>query len=125
MSSQTLDADQILKTLRRLEQRIAERFPERGLLLICRDLINIGEQAQQRSTSIAKPNLALRAFVLIAIVAAIDGLVVVGISINVPIGTPEIFGAVQGIEAAANIVVLLGAALFFLISLETRLKRNR
>jgi hypothetical protein len=31
----------------------------------------------------------------------------------------------QAVEAAANIVVLLGAALFFLISLETRLKRNR
>ena len=31
----------------------------------------------------------------------------------------------QAVEAAANIVVLLGAVLFFLISLETRLKRNR
>ena len=31
----------------------------------------------------------------------------------------------QAVEAAANIVVLLGAAVFFLISLETRLKRNR
>jgi hypothetical protein len=31
----------------------------------------------------------------------------------------------QGVEAAANIVVLVGALLFFLISLETRHKRNR
>src|SRR5262249_58277259 len=37
----------------------------------------------------------------------------------------EIFSILQGIDAAANIVVLVGAALFFLITLETRHKRSR
>jgi hypothetical protein len=122
---QTLDAEQILGTLRRLEARIAERFPERGLRAICRELINIGERAQERSTSIAQPNLALRATVYVVIAAAVTGLVVVAFSIKVQVGTAEIFGVFQGVEAAANIVVLLGAALFFLISLETRIKRGR
>ena len=45
--------------------------------------------------------------------------------VNVQVGTAEIFSVFQGVEAAANIVVLAGAALFFLISLETRLKRSR
>jgi len=125
VSSQALDAEQILKTLRRLELRIAERFPERGLRSICRDLIAIGEEAQLRSITIAKPNLILRAAVYLVIAAAIAGMFVVGFSVNLQVGTPEIFGVFQGVEAAANIVVLFGAALFFLVSLETRIKRNR
>ena len=125
MSFQALNAEQILKTLRRLEQRIAERFPERGLLSICRELLAIGEEAQARSMTIAKPNLLLRAAVYLAIAAALAGLLVIGFSVNLQVGTAEIFNVFQGIEAAANIVVLLGAALFFLISLETRIKRSR
>jgi hypothetical protein len=125
VSFQALNAEQILKTLRRLEQRIAERFPERGLLSICRELLAIGEEAQARSMTIAKPNLLLRAAVYLAIAAALAGLLVIGFSVNLQVGTAEIFNVFQGIEAAANIVVLLGAALFFLISLETRIKRSR
>ena len=60
MSYQTLNAVEILATLRHLERRIGERFPERGLRAICHELIVIGEHAQQKSTAIARPNLALR-----------------------------------------------------------------
>jgi hypothetical protein len=125
VSSQALDAEQILKTLRRLELRIAERFPDRGLRSICRDLITIGEEAQLRSITIARPDLLLRLAVYLVIAGAVAGMFVIAFSINLQVGTPEIFGVFQGVEAAANIVVLFGAALFFLISLETRIKRNR
>jgi hypothetical protein len=37
----------------------------------------------------------------------------------------EVFGIFQGIDAAMNIAVLVGAALFFTISLEDRTKRRR
>jgi hypothetical protein len=43
----------------------------------------------------------------------------------VQVGPAEIFSVFQGIEAAMNIVVLLGASLFFLTSLELRMKRHR
>src|SRR5207302_11118095 len=74
---------------------------------------------------IAAPNLALRAAVYLAIAASLAGLLVVLYSVKLEVGNTEIFGVFQGVEAAANIVVLLGAALFFLISLETRIKRSR
>ena len=125
MSSQTLDAEQILVTLRHLERRIGERFPERGLRAICHELVVIGEHAQQKSTAIAAPNLALRVALGVAIAAGLAGLLVIAFSVKLQIGTPEIFGVFQGVEAAANIVVLVGAALFFVITLETRIKRRR
>jgi hypothetical protein len=120
-----LDASRIIETLRRLEQRVAERFPNGGLVAVCRDLVTIAGKTEERSRSIAKPNLALRAALAIAIIAGIAGFAIVARSIHLEVGNAEVFSVLQGVEAAANIVLLVGAALFFLISLETRHKRNR
>jgi hypothetical protein len=125
VSYRSLDAGNIIKTLFRLEQRIVERFPGSGLGGVCRELIGLAEGVQERSRSIAAPNLALRAAVVVAIAAGVVGLVLVIKTVKVQMGEAEIFSLFQGVEAAMNIVVLVGAALFFLISLETRLKRRR
>ena len=125
MSYRTLDAIHIVDTLRALERRIVERFPGSGLASVCRELVGIGEQVQERSKSIAAPNIPLRIALFIAIAAGLAGLVAVVVTVKVQVGTAELFGMFQGIEAAANIVVLAGAALFFLVTLETRIKRSR
>jgi hypothetical protein len=125
VSYRTLDATQIIETLRRLEQRISERFPASGLAKVCRELVAIAETTQRKSEAIAAPNVALRAAIVAAVVAGVAGLVYVALSVKLQIGQAEIFGVFQGVEAAMNIVVLVGAALFFLISLETRIKRRR
>jgi hypothetical protein len=49
----------------------------------------------------------------------------IAVSVKLQVGTPEIFGVFQGVEAAANMVVLVGAALFFLVTLESRMKRRQ
>jgi hypothetical protein len=124
VSYRTLDANEVAATLRRLEARIGERFAGSGLTEVCRELVGIAEQTQQRAISIATPNLALRAVVYAAIAAGLAGLAYVGFSIKPQVGNTEIFGLFQGIEAAMNIVVLVGAAIFFAISLEVRIKRR-
>lgn len=125
MSYRTLDAANIVETLCRLEQRIVERFPGSGLASVGRELIDIAMTAQQRSAAIAAPNLALRGAVYVLIAAGLIGLLFVAFSVKVQFATAEIFGVFQGVEAAMNIVVLVGAVLFFLVSLETRIKRRR
>ncbi len=125
MSYRTLDAVHIVDTLRALERRIVERFPGSSLASVCRELVATGEQVQERSRSIAAPNRPLRVALVLAIAAGFAGLVFVAVSVNVQVGTAEIFSVFQGVEAAANIVVLAGAALFFAVSLETRIKRRR
>jgi hypothetical protein len=125
VSYRTLDAIHIVDTLRTLERRIVERFPGSGLASVCRELVAIGEQVQERSLSIAAPNVPLRLALFVAIAATIAGLVAVAVTVKVQVGAAELFGMFQGVEAAANIVVLAGAALFFLVSLETRIKRRR
>jgi hypothetical protein len=125
MSYRTLDAAEVVKTLRLLEQRIRERFPNSRLATVCQELIAIGERTQQRAEAIARPNMLLRGAVYLAIAAGLLGALIIAWRINIPVGTPEIFGFFQGVEAAANLVVLVAAALFFAITLEDRIKRRR
>jgi len=125
VSYRTLDVEAILETVRRLERRISERFPSSGLLSICHELVSLAEEVQQRTRAIAAPNIALRAAVYILISTGVMGLLIIAFAVKFQIGNAELLSVLQAVEAAANIVVLLGAALLFLISLETRLKRNR
>jgi len=125
VSYQTLNATQIVETLRRLEQRLGERFPGSSLAAVCGELIGLAQTAQQRSSAIASPNHALRAAVLAVIAAGIAGLAFVAFSVKVQVATADIFAVFQGVEAGMNIIVLAGAMLFFLVSLETRMKRRR
>jgi hypothetical protein len=125
VSYQTLNAACIVETLHRLEHRIGERFPGSSLASVCRELISMAGSAQQRSSAIASPHYVLRAAVFVVIAAGLAGLLFVAFKVNVQVGTVEIFSVFQGVEAAMNIVVLSGAMLFFLVSLETRIKRRR
>jgi hypothetical protein len=125
VSYQTLNAACIVETLRRLEHRIGERFPGSSLAAVCNELIGMAQSAQQRSSAIASPHYVLRAAVFLVVAAGFAGLLFVAFKVNVQVGTVEIFSVFQGVEAAMNIVVLSGAMLFFLVSLETRIKRQR
>ena len=75
----TLDVEAILETLRRLERRISERFPDSGLLSICHELV-----------SIAAPNIALRAAVYVIILAGVVGLLIIAFAVKFQIGSAEL-----------------------------------
>jgi hypothetical protein len=125
MSYQTLDAAEIVKTLRTLELRICQRFPDASLASVCRDLIAIGERTQRNSEAIAATNWPLRIVVYLAVVAGLAGLGFVGWTLNVQLGSAEVFSFFQGVDAAMNITVLVGAALLFATTLDDRIKRRR
>jgi hypothetical protein len=125
VSYQTLNAVCIVETLHRLEHRIGERFLGSSLAAVCRELIGMAETVQQRSVAIASPHYLLRTALFVVIASGLAGLLFVAFKMNVQVGAVEIFSVFQGVEAAMNIVVLSGAMLFFLVSLETRIKRRR
>jgi hypothetical protein len=128
MSYRTLNASEIIKTISALEHRINERFPGSGLTKVCHELRTVGEASHRNAQAIAVPNLWLRGLVYLAIAGGIGGLLVIAFSvaqsINVQVGT-EVFGFFQGVDALMHITVVVGAALFFAISLDDRIKRRR
>jgi len=125
MSYQTLDAAEIVKTLRTLEQRIAERFPDAGLREVRGDLIAIGTRTQRSAEAIAATNWPLRIVVYLAVAAGVAGLGFVAWTLKVQVGSTEVFGFFQGVDAVMNITVLVGAALLFATTLDDRIKRRR
>jgi hypothetical protein len=120
-----LDPERLLATILRLEARIAERFPGAGLAKVCVELAELARSAGVRSRSIGEPILALRA--LVAFVVAAAALIVWWLwqrALSLKAGD-ELFSALEGIDAAINIVLVSGGALFFIATLEIRLKRRR
>ena len=120
-----LDVEAIARTVALLRRRIDERFPESGLGRVCRELERITGQTRERAAWIATPILGLRAGVaaLVAVIAA--GLVGTVVSLHRPNQPMEVFQFVQLLESGINDVVLVGAGVFFLLTLETRIKRRR
>jgi len=125
MPYRTLDPAEILKTLQLLQQRIGERFPDSGLAGVCNELIVIARVTEWRSRSVGRPNLLLRILIYAAIAGGIGAVVMVSHVLKLKVGEADVIGFFQGLEAAINIVVLAGAALFFLVTIEDRIKRRR
>jgi hypothetical protein len=120
MQYRALDPDKTIQTLRILTDRIEERFPGASLAGVCRELLTIAEETCSRIRWLSKPHAIIRGAVLVVIALAVWlGWYVVG---RVKFHTDGF--SIEELEAATNGAVLLGAALFFLISLESRLKRR-
>jgi len=125
MTYLALDAAEIVGTIERLGGRIEERFPGSGLGRVCSQLLEIARNARERAVWIAKPILPLRIASAALAVVIIAGLSLMVIQLRPPPGQFELGPFIQVLEAGINDVVLVGAAIFFLVTLESRIKRRR
>ena len=125
MPYRTLDPDRIVATLRQLEARIAERFPGRGLGKVCAELVEVARATKGRAEKIRRANVGLRLGSFAVIVAGLAVVGYVGSIIEYKHSTDNLFGVLQGLEALINVLVLSGAAIFFLSTIEQRWKRHR
>ncbi|MBS0234937.1 MAG: hypothetical protein JSR99_15800 [Proteobacteria bacterium] len=122
----TLDPSLVLASIEQLVRRIDERFPGTGLANVCRDLVELAKETAVRARDINRPHLLLRFFIWLAITAGLALLVAVArIIFSGTKANDDLFGTLQGIDSGFNIVVLMGASLFFVSSLEARWKQRR
>lgn len=120
----TLDPDKIVATLDQLVARISERFPGTGLARVCTELKLVAGESQARTAQLAKPNIALRSLSGLVVLAGLVALIYVARQVKVQSATTELFGMLQGIEATVNLLIVVGAAVLFLTTLEGRAKRT-
>ena len=137
MNYVSLNPGEIVNTVSQLRSRIDDRFPRSGLTNVCQQLLQISRRAEQKTEWIDRPILWMRALVwlgcgmFLAMCLASIYLVIPPLAQEL-VGTPTIDEAatdlevlVPNIEAELNVLILLGGAIFFLLTLESRFKRGR
>jgi len=121
-----LDPARIIETARTLRARIGERFPEAGLLKVAEEVLTVSQESTSCMRWLARPLWYVRVLVVVAFVFVL--LVAAGAFLpldrRVALST-SVADFLQGLDAAVNQIVLIGVALFFLTTWETRLKRRR
>jgi hypothetical protein len=120
----TLNAGQIITTLEVLQRRISERFPAASLAKVCAELILVAGESRARTARIARPDYGVRIATGAVIVGGLVLLMLGAGFLEVKREGTNVYGILQGIESAFNIILLMGASVFFLVTLETRLKRR-
>jgi len=122
-----LDPQELVRTVETLRDRLSERFPGSGLSRLADDMAQIARVTISRVTWVVTPNMPLRigaGLLIILIVGMIGGLVVQvrgGISFE-----NNGFGdLLDMLESLMNDIFLIGASIFFLVTIESRIKRHR
>lgn len=122
----SLNAGKIVETLERLERRIAERFIDSGLARVCRELTRVARESSERVERISRRNMPLRVFVLAVLLCGAWMLFTIAPMLDVrKLATDDIYSMLQGLDAAVSIIIVMGAAVLFLVTVEERVKRRR
>jgi len=120
-----LNPDRTVATIDTLRKRIEERFPASGLSNVCRELHAVARVSKERAEWIGRPHYTLRLAVGCVIVLALAAMAYSLSRLDISITRFDGGQLVQITEAAMNEVVLVGASIFFLVSIEIRIKRAR
>ncbi|MCM3901817.1 MAG: hypothetical protein ND866_08940 [Pyrinomonadaceae bacterium] len=121
----SLDPEKIIGTIEQLSSRIDARFPDSGLGRVCKELLTIALESQERSAWIAKPQKSLRVMVGVLIALMVAVLVLVLANSTLPANRFDFVVLLQASEAGINVFIVLGAAILFLVTSEVRIKRSR
>lgn len=124
MPYKTLSQQAIERTAESLLERIKERFPDKGITKVSYELTQVAHNSAEQIAWIKSPLWGIRVAAGLIVFAALSlgiwGLTTLDYSEH--IGIVDFF---QTLEAGINDLLFIGAALYFLISMETRIKRNR
>ena len=120
-----LDSQKIIETLKLLERRIAERFPDAGLRKVCMEVLENINESTTNIAWISKPNIPIRLSSFLLILLGLGGLGYSITHLELKITDTTLANIATVSEAIVNDLILIGAAIFFLVTLETRLKRKR
>lgn len=120
-----LNSEKILNTISTLSRRISERFPGSGLNRVCEELLTIAGESQTRIAWIGKPHRALRILIGALVVLMVGVLVLVLGLASWPRNGFDLVVLVQASEAGLNVFILVSAAILFMVTAETRIKRRR
>lgn len=120
-----LKLELIINTLATLRNRIDERFPGSGLSQVAEELLRVGRETGPVLEQLRRPNHVLRTGVGVAVVLVVS--VATSLFLYLPSLSLDVEGIgslLQAVESAAQDLIFLSLAIYFLITLEGRLRRR-
>ncbi len=124
MPYRSLNADLIVETVSRLSVRMNARFGGRGLTKVAEELTAFAKEETGRAKLLSRPRLFLRGLVYLFILCGIALIGYVGWTVKIDIQAEPSLDMFEGVEAFINLLILLSAGVWFLLNLETRMKRH-
>lgn len=128
MPYSSLRADLITKQIYNIKRRTQERFPNRNLVNVCDELLEVSKQSKARAEWIAKPLYWVRLGLPLATVTFLLALAGIYYYFSGQIdenATLNFADFLEMSDALFNLIVLFLAFLFFLSTFEQRVKRTR
>ena len=123
---QELRPSLILATLKRLEKRIGERFPNAGLRHVSKELTDLANEMEEVATELKKPNWTIRisAFLVIGlIISALIPIVIMSFSLDT--GAEGLKDWIETIESGVNDLIFIALTMYFFFTMEIRIKRRK
>ena len=120
-----LSHDVILSTVKTLHKRVKERFPKRSLSRVAFDLYETACEAQERAQEIARPNFLLRISIGFLVVLIVGVIVSELVGMEVSFEDFGVLDIITFFESAINDIVFIAAGIYFLTTIETRIKRRQ
>lgn len=123
----TLSSAKIVSTVGTLADRIAERFPDSGLSGAAAQLRGTAQDTARRARGLTRPYLGLRTLVLLVAAAGVGALTLILKDVDwtgIAARTNDLALA-ETLESSVNLIILMAAGLWFLLTLEERWKRSR
>jgi hypothetical protein len=126
-TARILNPELIVQTVERLSARITERFPGSGLSEVCADLAVTARATAARIEELERPNMGLRLLAVLAVLLGAAAQVYVARLIDWAsvLRRADPVGLTQGLDAVVNLLILASGALWFVLTLERRLKRRQ
>lgn len=120
-----LDEYKTLCTIEKLQQRIRARFPQSSLADVRAELETSTRATRQHLAWIKKPLIWLRVVTAVIIILSLSALLASLFVSDMNVQNVTVLDLLTAFEAGINNLLLAGAAIFFLITIEQRIKRAR
>lgn len=122
-----LNPELLVATVEKLSTRISERFPQVGLFKVSRHLCKIARESKRRVSESGRRSILIRGLIFLLLGTLVAGIVmsVSTFKIQPKSGDVTWLELAQAMESGINDIIFIGAGIFFLVSLESRMKRRR